>query len=178
MSATRPNPCERGGFTLVELALVVVLSGILAAGVVPAWERVRAAQRVAGRAELVRVLCHAREQALARGQAVGVSIDAGAQEIGLVWMAPGSDEATPMPDALGQPVPMRSIALALGDCIVTGLELSGVPGSAGVVWFGHDGMPELRDADGGYVGDAIGESRVALGDVDDVVIAPLSGMVE
>jgi prepilin-type N-terminal cleavage/methylation domain-containing protein len=178
MSATRPNPGVHRGFTLVELAVVVALSGILAAGVVPAWERVRSAQRIAARAELVRVLCHAREQALARGQAVGVSIDAAVQEIGLVWMAPGSDEATAMPDALGQPVPMRAITRALGDCVVTGLELSGVPGSAGVVWFGHDGTPELRSDDGGLLGDATAASRVALEGVDDVVIAPLSGMVE
>ncbi len=79
---------REGGFTLVELMVVVVILAILSSTVIPVMNQSTEARRGASRDEVVRVLEFARGLAIAGGMPVGVSMDTSTSELRVVTVDP------------------------------------------------------------------------------------------
>ncbi len=165
-------------FTLVEAMVVVILMSIIAVTVLPALGNLDEARRGAAVDEVARVLTHARSLAMASGRPSGVSFELGAETIRVMTIETTGGAPTPAADALGQPEP----AVALPD-LYAGVELVGIThgdGStaSGVVWFGFDGVPRLRDAGGALVGPFTQDAVVELTGSRTVSIRMGTGLVE
>ena len=107
MSGGRPAHGLQAGFTLVELVVVLVAAGILAAVLLPRLTpRAAYAERVFT-AELVSIARHAQQQAMMRGAGVTVTLvlDSGAGQYG-IQMDPGTGAVwLTHPDGRPFPVP-------------------------------------------------------------------------
>ena len=133
--------------TLVELMVVVVLIGVLAAVVAPGLGSVRATQRDAGLGEIRRLLRITQQEARTTGRPAGIRFDAEADHIQRVQLHDGSGVLAAI-DSLGQPHITQDLAT------FGGLDLVSIdPGTGNVtadstIWFNFMGRPELRDNDG------------------------------
>lgn len=83
---------RRGGFTLVEMVVVLVILSIAAAAVAPALLRPSAPAEVEAAAQVVKMLGGARRLAVERGEAVSLTLDPAAR----TWRA----AAEPVGDSL------------------------------------------------------------------------------
>jgi type II secretory pathway pseudopilin PulG len=174
----RHGTCSGHAFTLIEVALVVIVTGILAVTVIPAWSSMTGARQAAAAEEVERRLVAARSQAVAEGRPVGVRIDPASDTVRLfVITTPG---VAPTPGVMfdGQTSPELHIPSTYPGADILSLAGGDGTGGAQVLWFGFDGSPQLRDMDGTLVGGWTAHAIVTLSGGQQVTVLRDSGMVQ
>lgn len=175
----RPARTSRhAGFTLLEVMTVVILIGIVSATVIPSLAGVRDARAAAAAVEARRLISLAREHALLSGEPSAAAIDPDDESITLRWIDSESGTIEPMPDALGagrSPVLLGFEFAGAG--IASFADGTGAPGP-GVVWFGFDGVPEIRNESGVLLGIATSDAVLVMDDGSSVTVRRGSGLIE
>jgi prepilin-type N-terminal cleavage/methylation domain-containing protein len=146
-----PNPTARTqrqarAFTLIEMAAVVVISGILAVLVIPAWNSLTGTRQAAAAEEVERKCVVARSRAMAEGRPVGLRVDPVNSTVQTyVISTPGS---TPSVATMidGQPEQVLALAAVYAGASIASLAAGDGSAGAQVLWFGYDGSPQLRNA--------------------------------
>jgi prepilin-type N-terminal cleavage/methylation domain-containing protein len=179
MNSCRSRLISRRGFTLLEVVVVVLVIGIMAATVVPSLSAMGSSRASAALAEVQRALMVARERALATGEPSGVAFDLTNQTMQMVRISvPGAS-----PSAAPSPLGVDSEAVVISSRY-TGVRISGLafPSGATSLWFSYDGVPQTRSSSGTLIGDLSADVSVALqsGGVDSgtVYVRCISGLVE
>lgn len=139
------------GFSLLEMAVVILITAILAASAIPAFSAMSGARQASGAEQVERLLVRARARALAEGRPVGVRIDLGAQALQTYTIASTGAAPSVAMDPLGQSEPVFNFAAAYPGVQITSVTVNGVTGTQ-TVWFAYDGTPQERSADGSLVG--------------------------
>lgn len=165
------------GFGLLEVSLVILIMATVAISVIPALRSLDGTRARSAASEVERRLVAARAFAIATGRPAGLQV--ASSEFNLLQIASGETEPSAMTDALGQADAGVLITESYAGVSVPAVLIGGVSGD-GVVWFSHEGEPELRDTDGVLTGSATDESRFTLdgfGVSWDVVVEPGSGAI-
>ena len=179
MIKTDPSPTGRHAFTLVEVSVVVLITGIIAATVIPAWNSLTGTRQAAAAEEVERKLVGARSQALAEGRPVGLRVDPVSDTVQTqVITAPG---AAPTVASMidGQPDAPLYIP-----GVYAGAEITSVTGGDGtttaqVLWFGFDGSPQLRDPiTGNLIGPWTQDAVITMPGGQQVLVRKVSGLVQ
>jgi prepilin-type N-terminal cleavage/methylation domain-containing protein len=167
------------GFTLVEMSVVVLITGIIAATVIPAWNSLTGTRQAAAAEEIERQIIAARSQALAEGRPVGVRVDP-ANDTVQRWVitAPGAaPTVATMID--GQPDAVLYIPGAYMGAEITTLTAGDGTKAAQVLWFGFDGSPQLRDqVTGNLIGPWTQDAVITIPGGQQVLIRKVSGLVQ
>jgi len=174
----RPRRPSSRAFSLVELAVVVALLGIMAASVTPALRGVSDARQSAAWREAERRLVHARTRAMSTGRAFGVRITAASGTFELLEIPVGGGIPQGARDALGQTIPAWSLPTAYPSTAVSSFVGGDGVSGTGVVWFGHDGAPQRRNSSGALLGAFTQDAVVTLTGGRTVTVREVSGLVE
>lgn len=152
----------RRGFTLLEVAVVVTITAILAVGAMPALAMLGDSRRSAAAECVERTLMSARARALASGVPVGLRIDPATGEMECVEIREAGEPPTPVTSALGEVEAAFVLPSAYAGVRMT--EVVGPDGAIGAatVWFGIDGTPQRRDATGTLLGNATDDCIVRI----------------
>ncbi|GAB4548462.1 MAG: hypothetical protein Tsb0013_09060 [Phycisphaerales bacterium] len=154
------------GFTLVELASVMVVVSILAITAAPVLSRVADTRREALAGEVERVLALARSRALTTGLPAGVRVDVGSQTLGLLEKPEGSSPRAFMEAYV---VPQRISGVTISSFINEERTDS--------VWFAPDATPHARSDAGVFLADLTVEATISIEGGPTVRIEPNSGRI-
>jgi len=164
-------------FTLVEMILVVILIGILAVSAVPALSSLSASREAAAAREIRRLLQVVRLTAMSSGRPTGLSVST-ASELTLVQIESTGAPAAPLVGPLGETRPPVSIRSQFGGTSIslarTGLNETG----AVTFWFGTDGLPHSRAADGTPSSAWTSDGTIRLSSGTTVTVLRISGAIE
>lgn len=168
--------CTPRAFSLLEMAMVIMITAILAASAIPAMSSMSTARQGAAAEEVERRIVNARSRALAEGRPFGVTIDTTAHTLRTMTIATTGAVPTPATDALGQPEAAFNLAATF-----SGVQFTVVSSEAGsgtqTFWFSHEGTPQARNASGALVGSWTQNAVVTVtGDVS-VYVQARSGAV-
>lgn len=185
MTRQRAMSVQRGGgFTLLEIAVVVTIMGLIAVSALPAFSALQKSREGAATREVERLLVMARANAMTTGDMTGLAINAGAvastlaqKEYSIRLVTVNSAGAVEeLRDPLGQPYGKVQL-----EVLFPGVEMSkfingnGTTG-VGTIWFNHDGEPMVKTPAGyeAFTNDA----QVAMSGLQTVWVRRISGMVE
>jgi len=150
------------GFTLVELAVVIVVMAIIAATAIPSFSVAAEARGVAATREVERRLVHARARAGATGEPTGLRIDS-SSSVTLVRIAASGASPTAAPSPTGEAGAAWLISSSFPGVLIS--KVIGGDGSSATsqtIWFGFDGAPELRSSSGTLVGPFTQDASITL----------------
>ena len=165
-------------FTLVEVAIVTIVAGVLAASVVPAITQLDRARRAAAADEIERMLVLARSTATTTGEATGVEIDPIANTVALVRVDRDGGGVGPAMNPTGQPHEIVVLdSLFNGAALTTFVNGDGTSGM-GVLWFSFNGTPQTRGASGADPLPFAEDAVVTLVGGQTVSVRMYSGLVE
>lgn len=169
---------QRGGFTLIELMLIVVIMAILSSTVIPVMNQSIQARQGASRDEVVRTFEFARGLAIAGGIPVGVSVDTSNNTLGVVTINDAGGIANVTDPIDGQDklvnLPDQYAGVSIGS-FVNGDGNSG----NGTVWFDFEAEPHTRDNSTGVFDAAFAQNAtVTMSTGALVVVHAGSGLVE
>ena len=129
-----------GGFKLVELVAVMIVTGILAATAIPALDSLAGSRHAAAARDLARGLTQARQRALATGVRTWVVIDVDAETWSMLNedpLNPGrSDALAAIDPATGMPLVVQFGAGALAQTYITSADFDGAT-ELGFDWMGR-----------------------------------------
>ncbi|MCL4219890.1 MAG: hypothetical protein KJZ65_00835 [Phycisphaerales bacterium] len=168
---------RRGGFTILELGVVVVIVAVLAASAIPAFEQVRLCRQGGARSEVLSLLRSARAHAMTLGDPCGLEIDVDAARCALWTIVPGGAPVALL-DPLGAPDGVIELGVIYPGVRVASVKLADGSGGSGVIWFSNTGTPELHDEDGVYVGAATHDAEIVIGEADAIVVQHRTGGIE
>lgn len=165
-------------FSLVELAVVVLITGLLAVLAVPALSIGNQARQSAAAQEVSRRLELARSRAMATGHPHGLMLDCDTESIQIMRIASSGATPTPALGPGGAAEPAADLSTLYGGCQL--LTFRGGDGSTvrGTIWFGASGVPELRSASGTLTGAWSSDATLALTGGHTITIRRLSGAIE
>lgn len=166
--AGRARAIARAGFTLVEMMLVIVILGMMAAVAVPALERSRGVVRSAEVDQLMGMMRDARARAMATGMAHGVLLELRSdRSLRAQMRCVRVDETTvswvPLVGMDGVAMPPTLVGAAGAEVVVVELHSEGVvrtvhpPASSALgatvvdVWFDADGLMWPRNRNTGEI---------------------------
>lgn len=175
MSRDRTN--QRGAFTILELAVVVVIVGILSASAIPAFEQVRVCREAAARSEVLSLLRSARAHAMTLSDPCGLHIDVDGSSCTL-WTIPPGGQPGAMLDPLGAAGEVIELGVMYPGATVTSVRLADGSSGSGVIWFSNTGTPELHDENGVYAGQATHDAEIVIGESDAIVVQHGTGRIE
>ena len=156
------HPTSRSAFTFVEVMIVVVIIGILAAIVVPQFGGMTSDAR-----------------AVSEGRPHAVLVDLNAQtltpyEITTTGAAPSTSQA-----ADGRDLDALILAATYPGVTVKTLQAGdGSYPSAAYIWFGVDGTPQLRNTAGTLVSNCSHDAVLTLEDDSTISVIRYSGAIE
>lgn len=174
LPTTRP---VRAAFTLVELMIVVVLMGIVAASVIPAIGSVQGMREGAARDEIGRMLEVTKARAIASGAPCGLQIDLNESSLTIVRLS----EAGSIED-LTDPLTLQTRSVVLPS-VYSGVTLEafangdGVIGS-GTIWFNYEATPHTRTSGGAMEATNSSDAMIELSSGQQVIVHAYSGVVE
>ncbi|GAB4387242.1 MAG: hypothetical protein Kow0022_18750 [Phycisphaerales bacterium] len=165
-----------GGFTILELAVVIAIIAVISVSALPAFDQVRASRQGAARGEVLSLLRSARTHATALGDPCGLWVDASSGLLQLVTVPPGGTTQALL-DALGAPEPKINLGLVYPGAQIASVTLPDGGAGPGVIWFGNTGTPELRDADGAYAGPARVDAEIVVQGQTGIRVDRLTGQI-
>jgi type II secretory pathway pseudopilin PulG len=167
----------RRGFTVLELATVAAVTGILALSAIPAFQTLSNVRAAAAAAEVRRTLQTARGAALAAARPTGVSLST-AGTLQLLWIPTPGATPQPAPGPLGSPSePLHLPGLFTGVGIASLLSGSGQTG-AFTLWFDHEGVPHARAASGARTNPWTADATITLTGGTTIAVRRLTGVIE
>jgi len=173
-----PDQWRRGGYTVMELLLIVVIIGILASTAIPVMSQSVEARQGASRDEVIRILEFARGRAIASGVPVGVQVDSATARLHLVTLNQAGaviDIIDPIDGEIKLADLTRDYAGVAINSFVNGNGTSG----DGTVWFDYRAVPHTRDnISGGFTAAFSQNATITLSTGTLVVIHANSGLVE
>ncbi len=139
---------DRRAFTLVELALVIAVTAILAVSAIPAFGVLNGVREASGAECVERFLLSARSRAVCGGRPIGVWVEPDARLLRVVEISGPGAAPTPSRGVFGEVEPELNFAADYPG--VTLSDVTGFGGETGaqILWFGHDGAPQRRDVSG------------------------------
>lgn len=170
------------GFSLIELIVVIVIMSVLAVAAVPAIGIARESAQLAARDEVTRQLGLARATAIQTGSAVGVRFDLDTQVLSLLTVASAGEPAVSLAGPLGVVYEPTNLTTTFRGVTITSIAdgegTVHVAGEDAMLWFGFDGVPERRDAEGALLGVAEQSARIESSAGWAIVVHAASGMIE
>lgn len=174
---SRQTSHNTSGFTILELAVVIVIIGLVSVSAIPAFDQVRACRQAAARSEVLSLLRNARAHATALGDPCGLSVDEDNGMLQLVTIPPGGSTQALL-DPLGSPEPEINIAADYPGAEIASVTLPDGSAGPGVIWFGNTGTPELHDEDGAYVGPAAADAQIEIQGLSAVTVDRHTGQIQ
>jgi prepilin-type N-terminal cleavage/methylation domain-containing protein len=166
----------RGGATLIEVMVVVVIMSILSATALPAFSMLRDATQSAAVREFRRLLEYARSHAASSGVPTGVLVNVEKDSINLQVFQNGSLEQ--VPSGTGGFMSELLIADVYDGADLTSIT-GGVSAAAGEsLWFSFDGTPHVRTTTGTLVHTLESTVVYVFADGSTVRVHPVGGMIE
>jgi prepilin-type N-terminal cleavage/methylation domain-containing protein len=172
------NRTTRRAFTILELSIVVVITGILAVTVIPALESMTGARQAAAAEEIERRLVDARARAVAEGRPVGIRIDPAADTAQSWVIASPGDAPAPARAVNGELEPVLIIPSSYPNTSIVSFTAGDGTTSAQVLWFGFDGSPQLRNSAGTLLGPWTADAEIQLSGGLRVIVRRTSGTVD
>lgn len=177
MNRTPSTTQRTAGFTLVELLLVVVLMGILAASVVPAMDNLSTIREGAARDDVARMLQLTRARALASGTPNGLRVNLGDSSLELVRVPSGGGVSAATDPLTGNERGLDIDSTYQDVTLASMINGDGVQGD-GVVWFDYTGAPHTRNANGNFVSSNTENVILSLSSGAQVIVYPRTGLVD
>lgn len=134
----------RGGFTILELMVIVVIMGIVATTAIPVMNQSTQARQAASQDEVVRLLEFARSRALASGMPVGVVVDTSNSSLSLVTVD-ADDEVVSVVDQLDGQDKVSDLGMMFSGVSITSMTNGDGVGGNGTIWFDFRAEPHTRD---------------------------------
>lgn len=174
---TGPLWWRRGGYTILELMLIVVILGIVASTAIPVMNQSAQARQAASRDEVLRLLEFARGRALAAGMPVGVVVNASTSSMRLITID-SEDEVLDVVDPLdGRSKESNLSEMFAGVSIVSMVNGDGTSGD-GTIWFDFRAEPHTRDEVSGAFDAVFSQNAtITLSTDAQVVVHAGSGLV-
>jgi prepilin-type N-terminal cleavage/methylation domain-containing protein len=172
-----PKNASRRGFTVLELATVAAVTGILAASAIPAFRTLSDVRAASAAAEVRRTLQTARGAALAATRPTGVSLST-AGTMQLLWIPTPGATPEPAPGPLGSPSqPLHLPGLFTGVGIASATSGKGQSGTF-TLWFDHEGVPHARSAAGTRADPWTTDATITLTGGTTITVRRFSGVIE
>ena len=161
----------------MELMVVIMLMGILAASVIPAMDNVRVMREGAARDDIARLLEITKARAMASGEPKGLHVDITEFTLGIVELnSAGSLEL--MNDPLTGADRTLNISTTYPGVEITDMMNGDGTSGTGIVWFDFESTPHTRDTSGVFVALNNDPVEISLSSGQRVVVHAYSGMVE
>lgn len=164
-------------FTLMEVMIVIVVMSLLAIGVVPALSSASGAQRAGAAIEIERMLHLARARAMATSTPHAVRIQTNPSSLQVCWRNPSTGAIAGVVGGDGLEARPQLLAARFGSTRIRDVEIDGVTGDSGDIWFAFNGVPELRNSIGTRIGPATRDARITLDDGSVVTVVAATGAV-
>lgn len=165
-------------FTLIEVIIVLVIVGLLAATAVPAMSSLGDTRRVAALREVERRLTNARSTAMTTGQPTGLAVSATADTLLSVFIPSAGATPAPITTPSGEPDDPVLIAEEFpGVDIATVIAGDGASGDT-TFWFSFEGTPQLRSSSGTLTGGFVQDASIHLAGGGQINIRRISGLIE
>jgi len=167
----------RSAFTLLEMSIVVMVTGILAVAAIPALGSVDDMNAAAARSEIEGQVVLARGRAQASGQPHGLRLVLRGSIFQPLRIAATAGPPTPALNALGNEVAEIALDGLFAKARITEFENGDRSRGDGTLWFGYDGTPQIRDEKGRVSGTFASSATISLTGGFRVVVSP-SGAID